>query len=185
MEMKSSVRRVSVAEYHKMAETGMLPERGIELINGEIIDMSPIGSKHAAMVDRLNQLVSRQLDDQFIVRIQNPILADGFSEPEPDIAVVYYRDDFYENEHPKGADSLLIIEVGDSSAAFDRDVKLPLYAASGVPECWLIDLAGQVIYTFRAPDGNTYQLSGRIDKGEIANAHHLGLTIDTRQIFRK
>jgi Uma2 family endonuclease len=156
-----------------MAEVGILPDRGVELICGEIIEMSPIGSKHAAVVDRLNRLLSRQLGDEWIVRIQNPIAIGEFSEPEPDVAVVKFRAGFYEDGHPQGGDVALLIEIGDSSLAYDREVKLPVYAQSGVPECWLVEVEKKEIQAYWGPAGDTYRFSHLVRKGETLQARHL------------
>jgi len=127
-------------EYHKMAEAGILPERGVELLHGEIIDMSPIGSQHAAVVDRLTRLLSRRLPEDYILRVQSPIRTDEQSEPEPDLSILSYREDFYAGGLPTPEDVWLLIEVSGRSLAYDREVKIPHYAESGIPECWLVDL---------------------------------------------
>lgn len=177
-------RRISVADYHKMAEVGILPERGVELINGEIIEISPIGSKHGKIVKKLNRLLSTALDDRAIISIQNPGIANNFSEPEPDVAILKYREDFYENEHPHGQDVLLIIEVGDSSIAYDRKFKLPLYAESGVSECWLIDLEKKEIHTYWQPIDEAYKFRELVQLGEIGKAQYFDLALDTAQLFK-
>ncbi|MDX1942541.1 MAG: Uma2 family endonuclease [Saprospiraceae bacterium] len=177
-------RRISIRDYHKMAEAGILPERGVELINGEIIEISPIGSKHGKIVKKLNWLLSTALDDRAIISIQNPVIANNFSEPEPDVAILKYREDFYENEHPHGQDVLLIIEVGDSSIAYDRKFKLPLYAESGVPECWLIDLEKKEIHTHWQPIDEAYKFRELVQLGEIAKAQYFDLALDTAQLFK-
>jgi Uma2 family endonuclease len=140
MAIQIQKRLFSVDEYQKMAEVGILPERGIELINGEIFELSPIGSKYAKVVNKLTKLLALLVGDNTIMNIQNPIIAGDFSEPEPDVALLKYRTDFYEKELPHGADVLLIIEVAETSFGYDSKIKLPLYAASGIPELWLVDL---------------------------------------------
>lgn len=176
-------RLITVAEYHKMAEVGILPESGIELINGEIIEMSPKGSKHTRIVKKFNKLLNQLLGDDFIISIQDPIIASDFSEPEPDVAILKYRADFYGDEHPHGNDALLVIEIGDTSVAYDRKFKLPLYAESGVAECWLINLAKQEIHTYWQPAGTAYKFSEFIQKGEIVKAQYFDLEVDTNLIF--
>lgn len=174
---------ISVENYHKMAGTGILPESGVELINGEIIEMSPIGSKHAAAVDRLNRILSRQFGDEVIIRVQNPIILNSFSEPEPDIAVVKYRADFYEKQHPHSADVLLAIEVSDTTINYDREIKLALYAQSGIPECWLVDLEKSEIQAFWQPLGDAYRFSQLARKGGSLKAQHFGLEIGVDQVL--
>ena len=161
-----------------------MPERGVELINGEIIEMSPIGSKHSKIVKRLNRLLSTALDESVIISIQDPIIANDFSEPEPDVAILKYREDFYENEHPQGRDVLLIIEVSDSSIAYDRKFKLPLYAESGVPECWLIDIEKKEIHTHWQPIGEAYKFRELVRPDEILKAQYFDLVLDTVQLFK-
>jgi len=150
-------RLLSVAEYHKMAEVGILSRKDkVELILGEIFYRSPIGSKHQATIDRLNRIFSRIFSDQTILRIQGPVQLENHSEPEPDLLLLKPKEDFYASQHPQAKDVLLLIEVADSSAAFDREVKLPLYAQAGIPEYWIIDLNLHQIEVYHSPEGNTY-----------------------------
>jgi Uma2 family endonuclease len=136
-------RLFTVAEYHKMAEAGILSEDDrVELLEGEIVAMSPIGSRHAGLVNRLNRLFSQRAGDQVVVSVQNPVRLGGYSEPQPDLALLRPRADFYTSSHPGPEDVLLAVEVAETSAAVDREVKVPLYARFGVPEVWLVDLAG-------------------------------------------
>lgn len=167
----------SISDYHKMGETGILPERGVELINGEIISMSPIGSKHAAKVDKLGRLLNAILSVQLSVRSQNPFVAGNLSEPIPDIAVVTYRDDYYENELPHGKDIHLIIEVADTTFTYDTKVKLPLYAESGIPEYWVIDLNKKQVHTFWEVQQNTYQQSQVYRSGDTIKAQNIELEL--------
>lgn len=150
-------RLVSAAEYHKMAEVGILTEEDrVELINGEIIKMSPIGSKHAACVSRLTALLIRALGDMWIVFPQNPIHLSNDSEPEPDIAVLEFKEDYYASELPKPNDVIFVAEVSDTTLAYDREIKLPLYAAAGIPVYWIIDLEARVIEVYEQPKVDTY-----------------------------
>jgi Uma2 family endonuclease len=129
--------RFTRADYYRMAEAGILGEGDrVELIEGEIYRMSPIGPMHAGGVDRLNRLFSRTFGDAVIVRVQNPVVLDDYSEPEPDLTLLRPRADFYTGEHPNPEDILLAVEVADSSADWDRRVKAPLYVRSGIPELW-------------------------------------------------
>jgi Uma2 family endonuclease len=174
---------ITVERYHQMAEAGLLPERGVELIHGEIVPMSPIGRKHAAMVDRLNRLLARLVGEECIIRIQNPIIADDFSEPEPDISIVHFRSDFYESALPQGKDVVLLIEVADSSLQRDYEVKLPLYAASGIPECWIINLEEQVAEVFWEAKDGVYQHRERIPPGGQLEARGLWLRLEMKQLW--
>jgi Uma2 family endonuclease len=139
-----------------MAQTGILkPGVRVELIDGEIIEMSPIGRLHRASVDRLTRLFTRGLDDDVIVRVQSSIALGDNGEPEPDIALLRYRDDFYADSDEVPADILLVVEVADSSESYDRRTKGPLYARHGIPELWIVDLnrAWITVYTDPAADG--------------------------------
>ena len=125
-----------------MEVAGILPEDDrVELIEGEIVAMSPVGSRHAAHVARAQAALHGVVGDRAIVWVQNPIDLDDRSEPQPDVALLAPRPDFYEGRHPRPADVLLLLEVSDSAADYDRQVKLPLYARAGIAEVWLIDLA--------------------------------------------
>ena len=151
-------RPFTVGEYYRMAEADILTEEErVELIAGQIVAMSPIGSRHAACVDRLNGLLHRQPGSAFIVRVQSPISLDAYSAPEPDIVLLCPRADFYAAAHPSAADVLLAIEVADTSIDYDREVKLPLYAQAGLPEVWLIDLQESRIEVYAQPQGGAYQ----------------------------
>ena len=157
--------RLDVADYYRMAEAGILGEDDrCELIDGEIIDMAPIGSEHSAIVKRLNRLFELVVHHQAIVSVQDPIRLNRQNEPQPDIALLHYREDFYRDAHPGPEDVLLIIEVADSSARYDREIKLPLYARHGIPEVWIVDLRQRRLDIHRQPDGAAYR-AARIATG--------------------
>lgn len=150
MSVQISRHRFSVEDYYRMAECGILPrDARVELLDGEIVEMSPIGDRHAACVDWLNHALSTAVSDRAIVRVQNPVRLGPRSEPQPDIALLRYRHDFYRAGHPAPRDVLLVIEVGDTSVDFDREVKTPLYAAAGIPEVWIVDLIAERIEVYR------------------------------------
>ncbi len=131
-------RRFTVAEYYAMADIGILEENDrIELLDGDLIVMPPIGDWHAASVDRFTNSLPPQLQGRAIVRVQNPTRLDDNSEPQPDIMLLRWRDDFYSGGHPGPADVLLLIEVSDTSADYDRSAKLSAYARAGIPEVWI------------------------------------------------
>ncbi|HJQ38259.1 MAG TPA: Uma2 family endonuclease [Thermoanaerobaculia bacterium] len=140
-------RLFTVAEYYRMADAGILkPDDRVELIEGEIVEMSPSGSPHAGYVGKLNHLLNEVLRGKpFLVRVQSPVRLSQFSEPEPDIAVVNRRDDFYTGGHPTAADVVVVIEVADSRLAYDRSIKIPLYLRSGIAEAWLVDVTNHAI----------------------------------------
>lgn len=160
-------RKFTVDQYHRMAETGIFASSDrLELIQGEIIEMSPIGSRHAAWVRRLTQLFSEKLGQRASVSVQNPIsLGDNQSEPQPDITILAPRSDFYLTAHPQPQDILLLVEVADTSADYDREVKIPLYAAAGITEVWLLDVGAEIWQVYRQPTAAGYQEMQQVPPG--------------------
>jgi Uma2 family endonuclease len=149
--------RISVEDYHRMAETGVLaPEARVELIDGEIFDMAPIGSQHASVVNRLTRMFVTATGERAIVQVQGPVRLGEHSEPEPDLTLLRPHPDFYRERTPGASDVLLIVEVSDSTQRYDRRVKVPLYARHGVPEVWVIDLENQLVHFHRRPSGESY-----------------------------
>lgn len=150
--------KINAARYYQMAETGVLgPADRVELIEGELIEMAPIGDDHAATVDELNEVLVLACQERAIVAVQNPIRADSMSVPEPDFAICRLRADRYRGGRPGPEDIFAVIEVSDSSLRFDRTVKLKLYARTGVPEYWIVDLKRRVVEVFRQPDAEGYR----------------------------
>ena len=134
-----------------MGEVGLLEEDDrVELIDGRILRMAPIGSRHSAYVALLHRAF-RPVEDRAIVRVQDPIVLDEETEPQPDIAVVRFKPDLYADAHPRPEDVLLLIEVSDTSLEMDREVKLPLYAASAIPEVWIVNLVEEIVEVYRDP----------------------------------
>lgn len=149
--------RLTVDEYYRMAEVGVLaPEARVELIDGEIIDMAPQKSRHASVVNELMRRLVRSVGDRALVTCQTPLRLSQRSEPEPDLMLLRPRADGYAQSHPTAADVLLLIEVADSSARYDRQIKLPLYARHGVAEVWIVDLEAGVLRRQRQPAGESY-----------------------------
>ncbi len=139
-----------------MAQAGILAEDDrVELIDGDLIDMTPIGSRHAGAVKRFASLLNAAARGTAIVSVQDPIHLGPYSQPQPDLALLRPRVDYYAQSHPQPADVLLIVEVADASLDYDRDVKVPLYARHGIPEVWLLDLNARCLSVLRrsAPDG--------------------------------
>lgn len=160
-------RLFTVDEYHRMAEVGILTEDDrVELIEGEIVEMSPIGSRHVACVNRLTRLFTQEGGEGAIVSVQNPIRLSEYSEPEPDLALLRPRLDFYAEALPGPEDTLLVVEVMETSAEYDRQKKLPLYAQAGIPEVWLVDLAAECIEVYRQPSPGGYEEVQRRCRGE-------------------
>jgi Uma2 family endonuclease len=183
MSVQIARRHFNVTEYYRMMEAGILSESdNVELIGGEVVEVSPIGSRHAACVDRLNRFFNK-LED-VIVRVQSPIRLDDFSEPQPDITLLRMRPDFYAQGHPTPSDVLLVVEVADSSTEFDRVVKLPLYAEAMIPELWLVNLPDERVEIFSQPANNTYQKSQELRRSEYITSQTLpGLTFDVDSIL--
>jgi Uma2 family endonuclease len=158
--------RLSVEDYYRMAEVGILgPDERVELIDGEIVDVAPIGTRHSAAVDQLAELLHQATQQRAIVRTQNPVALDGYSELEPDVVLLRRRADFYRSAHPSPRDVLLIIEVAESSLSYDRDTKVPLYARHGVPEVWLIDIESRSVTRHRGASRSGY---ARVDQPDLS-----------------
>jgi Uma2 family endonuclease len=149
--------RFTVDDFYRMADDGILAaDARVELIDGEVIEMPPIGAPHAFVVTDIQNLLIAAVGDKAIVRVQNPVRLGRHSEPQPDIALVTPPASKYRTRHPEAADILLLIEVADTSLRLDRDLKLGLYARSGIPEVWLVDLNARAIRRYRAPSATGY-----------------------------
>ncbi len=147
--------------------------------------MPPIGSPHAGKVDKVNYRLLAVLGHLARVRVQHPVRLDDYSEPQPDLAVVLPREDFYESRHPLPADTLLIVEVSHSTLRFDRDVKVPLYARHQIAEVWVVDLEHNRIHFFRSPQNGVYTDVSFTDKPEVVALTALpGVTVDLSGLFR-
>ncbi|HFE67438.1 MAG TPA: Uma2 family endonuclease [Chloroflexi bacterium] len=158
--------RFTVAQYDQMAAAGVFQEdERLELIAGEIIEMSPISMVHAACVKRLNRIFTRKLGDDAIIGIQDPIHLDEHSEPEPDVVLLHPRPDFYVAGHPEPEDIFLLIEVSETSLAYDREVKLPLYARAGIMEVWLVNVREEVVELYRQPTPDGFAETRQYRKG--------------------
>ncbi|MGH9064316.1 MAG: Uma2 family endonuclease [Acidimicrobiales bacterium] len=147
----------TVDDYYRMAEAGILgPDDRVELIDGEVVEMSPIGSRHGSCVDRLTRLLVRAAGDRAVVRVQGAVRLDRRSEPEPDLALLRPRDDFYASQQPGPGDVLLLIEVSDTTLTWDLGTKAGLYSRSGVAEYWVVDVEGRQIFVHRRPGPTGY-----------------------------
>ncbi len=178
--------RLDVGAYYRMAEAGILthPQR-VELIDGDIFDMNPIGSAHAAVTRRLEQQFARAVAAGIVlVSVQNPLRLDAYNEPQPDFVALAPRHDAYAASHPEATDALLVIEVSDSSLDHDRKTKLPTYARFGVPEVWIIDLSGGAVEVYREPTEGRYASSVRMTHGSIIPVRIPEVTIDIAALLR-
>ena len=158
---------LTTQQYHLMHEAGVFQEGDrLELINGEIQTMSPIGRKHVACIIRLVKLFEKKLGDRCMVSPQNSVRLDNHAEPQPDIAILKWRNDFYTEALPASDDILLIIEVSDSSIDYDRDIKAPLYAEAGIPEMWLFDVNKKAIEGYSHPSASGYKQINRYEQND-------------------
>jgi Uma2 family endonuclease len=149
--------RFSVKEYHRMAETGVLrPDARVELLNGEIIDMSPIGPFHGGSVKRLSRIFNLKSKGRWIVSTQDPLRLDEHSEPEPDVMLLQPVPDDYTSRHPQPDDVFLLIEVSDATLTYDREEKLPAYGRAGVAEVWIVNLNELTVEVYREPHFTGY-----------------------------
>jgi Uma2 family endonuclease len=175
--------RFTVQDYHRMAEAGIFHEDDrLELLEGEIVEMPPIGPGHAGGVKRLmNSFLPLQGERKAIISVQDPIRLGEHSEPQPDLALLKPHPDFYAREHPSPEDVFLVVEVMDSSASYDREVKVPLYARFGIPETWLMDVEQGLIEVYRSPSPEGYQQVRTLRRGEGLSPQafpELSVTVD-------
>lgn len=156
--MQLLTKKFTVETYEKMIKGEIFtPQDKVELINGEIVEMSPIGLKHATTVIRLTNLFPLFFQDKALVSVQNSIILNDYSQPEPDLVLLKNREDFYEQKRPSSEDIFLLIEVSDSTLKYDQEIKLPLYAENHIQETWIINLNNSSIEVYRQPENNFYQ----------------------------
>jgi Uma2 family endonuclease len=163
--------RLTVLDFHRMVKAGILGEDDrVELIEGELFDMAPIGSQHASIVDALVEMLTLGAKGRVLVRAQGPLQIPLHNEPLPDVLLLKPRADRYRNAWPQPQDVRLIIEVADSTVARDRDVKIPIYGRHGIPEAWLVDVQRQVITVYQQPCGEGYRRAAEIGSGSLVPA---------------
>jgi len=177
--------KLDVGAYYRMAEAGILgPRDHVELIGGEIIDMVPIGSAHSGKTIRLTRHFARAVADGLVlVGVQCPLRLDSFNEPEPDLMLLRPRADDYETRHPSAADVLLLVEVADSSLAYDRSVKVPLYASFGIPELWIVDVTNRAVEVLTEPRGNAFAVREVRSTGTLTPRLVPAVTIDAKALL--
>ena len=177
--------RITADEYCRMAEVGLLaPEARVELIDGEILAVPPIGKDHESVVDQLNHMFVRAVDDHAIVRVQGSVRLGSMSMPQPDITVLKPRLDFYRSRRATASDVLLIIEVSESTLRFDRDVKVPLYARHGIPEVWIVDLQHDRLLFYRSLfDGQYRDETSTSDPGVTSVAALPQISVDLSRLL--
>jgi Uma2 family endonuclease len=179
--------RFTVDEYYRMAETGVLkPDARVELLNGEIIDMSPIGPFHGGISKFLNKLFSAATKGRWLLAIQDPVRLDDRSEPQPDLMLLKPASDFYRNRHPQPSDVFLLIEISDTSLVTDREEKLPAYGRAGIPEVWIVNLSELTIEVYREPHFTGYSSKTVLRSGEQAKPHAFpDVTVDVADLLRR
>jgi Uma2 family endonuclease len=177
--------RLTVDDYYRMAEVGLLaPDARVELIEGEIVDMAPLGTSHGSVVDRLNRMLTRAAGDRAIVRVQGAVRLDRHSEPQPDLAVLHPRSNFYADHHPIGPETYLVIEVSDSTLGYDLRKKTPLYASHGVPEVWVFDLPHEQLHVFRHPAHGAFTETTVLDRPGVLTLTALAeVSVDLSSVF--
>lgn len=171
--------RITVEHFYRMGEAGLFAEdERVELINGEVIDVPPMGFRHAGVLDYLARLLTAAVGTRAIVRQQLPVRLGEYSEPLPDISVLKPRDDFYMGRHPAPADVLLIVEVSSSTLRFDQHVKTPLYAHHAIPETWVLDVQGEQVHYHRAPSDGRYTVAGTVPLSGRIEIAAFGVEVD-------
>ncbi len=169
-EPTNPIHRISVEQFHRMIAAGCFGDGDrVELIDGEMRDMPPIGPPHGGTTDRLTMLFAPQLAGQAIIRVQGAVVLDDGTELYPDLSVLKFRDDYYRQANPTGDDVLLIIEVADSSLALDLGAKLAKYARAGIRRYWVVDLRHRILHDHRDPDrfGRRYRQLHSLTTGEV------------------
>ncbi len=185
MEDEPRRHRITVDEYYRMAEVGLLdPEARVELIDGEIIDMPPIGDAHMATVDRMNELLFQSVGQRAIVRCQGALQLGDYSAPQPDFTLLERREDFYATRRAQAFDTLLMIEVSDSTLKYDTGRKMALYARHEVPELWVVDIPNARMHRFRRPAGEGYLERSILEAPDSLAIERLpGVTVDLSTIY--
>jgi len=174
----------TVESYQRLAELGVLREDSrVELIGGQVVEMTPIGDRHASCVRRLSRLLAQKVLEVAVIDVQNPVVLGAHDAPQPDVAVLKLRAEGYA-QHPRPTDVLLVIEVADTSLAYDRDVKLPLYAEAGIQEAWLVALPEDRLDVCREPAGGHYTSVRSLARGEtITPLQFPGVTLKVDEIL--
>jgi Uma2 family endonuclease len=175
--------RITVEHFYRMAEAGLFAEDDrVELIEGEIIDVPPIGHSHAAVVDYLAKLLIASIEPRAIVRSQLPLRLGESSEPLPGIAVVVARAERYFDAHPTAGDTVLVIEVSSTTLRFDRNVKVPMYARHDVPEVWILDVSAAQIHRYRTPQNGQYTVTTTEPLAVRLSLEALGCEVDLQPL---
>jgi len=176
-------RLINVDEYYKMAEVGILkPDERLELINGEIYKIGRVSNKHASILKKVTSFLIGLLADSVIVSVRHPVRIDSNNEPEPDISILKFREDYYSSAHPGPADVLVIIEVASCSRKFDKEWKAPLYASCSIPEYWIIDIESRALEVYTSPLGKNYSNQQVFNPGDSISL--LGRNIEVNELLK-
>lgn len=175
----------TVDDFHRMGESGIFREGDrVELIEGEVRAMSPIGAGHAGIVNLLAELLVPRLAGKAVISIQNPVRLSRHTEPQPDVSILRYRTDRYTASLPLASDVLGLIEVADSTLEYDRGEKIPLYAQYGVPEVWLVDVDAETVVVYTEPTPQGYRSARPLKRGDTIESSQLGvLKVGVGEIF--
>ncbi len=176
---------LTTKDVERMVETGVLDEDDrIELINGKLVEMSPPGRKHIAYTNRMQHLLTRAIETGLIISVQNPVQLSPNLQPEPDLALLKWRNDFYVTNMATPEDIVLLIEVSDSSLIYDQEVKVPLYGTTGVSESWIISVEHGHIDVYRDPSPEGYTSRQRYTAGESLTVPGVeGASLEIDQVF--
>jgi Uma2 family endonuclease len=170
MQAEVSTKNFTVDDYYRMAEVGIIgPEDRVELIDGQIVQMSPPGIRHIAATHRATTLFTEALGRRVIVSVQNPLRLDRFNEPQPDIIILKPQPDFYASRNSGPEDASLVIEISETSLSYDRNLKLPHYAAKRIAEVWIENLKDDVLHVYRDPARRTYKTNLTLHRGETVS----------------
>ena len=185
--LTQTAHRFSVQDFYRMAETGVLrPDARVELLDGQIIDLSPIGPLHGSVVKRLIRHFQSSAGRRWTLSVQDPLHLDDHSEPQPDLMLLLPVSDDYASGHPRPDDVYLLVEVADGTVDFDREEKLPLYARAGVPEVWIVNLAEEQVEVYREPSFGRYSAITIISKEEaVAPAAFPDMQIQVGALLRR
>jgi Uma2 family endonuclease len=181
MEAHVLKRLFTVEEFHQIAEGGVFREDDrLELVDGEIVEMTPIGSPHAGCVMRLSDLLWKHCHETAIVNVQNALVLDDRTELYPDVTLLARRADFYSQSHPRPADVWLVVEVADTTGPYDRGIKVPRYARAGIADVWIVDLGARAVDVDRQPAAGAYREAIRAVPGDVldiprAPGHRIGV----------
>ncbi len=180
-------RLFDVGEYYAMSDAGILaPDDRVELLDGEIIQMPPIGVNHASCTNRMTHMLVTRFGERAVVSVQNPVRLDAYTELQPDFMLLDKREDYYSTGHPGPEDVLLLVEVSDSTVGFDRGAKLRRYARAGIREVWIVNLPSQVVEVYSEPDGSAYGSSSVVGiDGELAPGAFGDAAVSVSEILSK